>query len=73
MEPFYQRLKKSERERNRHTSCMLYTYDAGKTERYTSSLPGVFPDIECCRARYLSSFLCTCINARVFFIMIMKS
>ncbi|XP_046850575.1 5'-3' exoribonuclease 1-like isoform X2 [Xenia sp. Carnegie-2017] len=50
MEPFYQRLKKSERERNCHTSCMLYTYDAGKTERYTSSLPGVFPDIECCRA-----------------------
>ena len=52
MEPLYTRLKKSEKERNTHSPCLLYTHDPDKVDRYPSSLPGVFPDLECSRARY---------------------
>ena len=52
MEPLYPRLKKNEKDRNTHSACLLYTYDPEKSERYPSSLPGVFPDLECCHARY---------------------
>ncbi|CAB4003897.1 5 -3 exoribonuclease 1, partial [Paramuricea clavata] len=50
MEALYPRLKKSEKDRNRHTPCLLYTHDPEKSEHYPSSLPGSFPDLECCRA-----------------------
>ena len=51
MEPLYPRLKKNEKERNTHSPCLLYTHDPEKSDRYPTSLPGVFPDLECC-ARY---------------------
>ncbi|XP_035697172.1 5'-3' exoribonuclease 1-like isoform X1 [Branchiostoma floridae] len=51
MKPCNTRLNSEEKGRNGHKPHMLYTYDPNLSFCYPSSLPGVFPDIECCKAK----------------------
>jgi len=52
MEPCVRKLSKDERVRNQHGPCQLYFYDRNSAHHLKSTLPGVFPDISSCRARY---------------------
>ena len=52
MSPLYSRLTEEELNRNKHGPCLLYTYDSALNFPVSSSLPGKFPDLSCCHARY---------------------
>ena len=52
MSPLYSRLTEEELNRNKHGPCLLYTYDSTLNFPVSSSLPGKFPDLSCCHARY---------------------
>ena len=56
MAPLYSRLTKEEISRNKHGPCLLYTYDPSLSFVCHSSLPGKFPDISCCHARFEHNF-----------------
>nr|XP_057944195.1 5'-3' exoribonuclease 1 isoform X2 [Doryrhamphus excisus] len=45
------KLTKAERDRNHHTECALYTYEAEKDFTYSSTLPQLFPNISHCHVR----------------------
>ena len=52
MSPLYSRLTEEELNRNKHGPCLLYTYDSTLNFPVSSSMPGKFPDLSCCHARY---------------------
>ncbi|XP_077990094.1 5'-3' exoribonuclease 1-like [Glandiceps talaboti] len=52
MKPLNNLLTDEEKKRNCHGPHLLYTYDEDLTCDYPSSLPGIFPDINCSHARY---------------------
>lgn len=52
MSPLYSRLTEEELNRNKHGPCLLYTFDSTLNFPVSSSLPGKFPDLSCCHARY---------------------
>lgn len=45
MEPLNDQLTSVEKQRNKHGPCLLYTYSKEPLGKYSSSLPGLFPDI----------------------------
>ncbi|CAL8314374.1 unnamed protein product, partial [Gadus morhua 'NCC'] len=51
MEPCNEHLTKWEKTRNRHTECIVYTYDTDVDLTYPSPLPLLFPNITHCHVR----------------------
>ncbi|KAM3850341.1 5'-3' exoribonuclease 1 [Diretmus argenteus] len=51
MEPYTHLMTKAETDRNRHTQCAVYTYDADLDFLYPSTVPELFPNITHCHAR----------------------
>ena len=54
MEPCNEHLTKWEKTRNRHTECIVYTYDTDVDLTYPSPLPLLFPNITHCHVRCVS-------------------
>ncbi|XP_028906650.1 5'-3' exoribonuclease 1 isoform X2 [Ornithorhynchus anatinus] len=52
MEPCNKNLKKEEETRNRHSECLMCSYDKELEFRYLSPWPEKFPAIERCHTRY---------------------
>uniref|UniRef100_A0A8C4ZYR0 Uncharacterized protein n=1 Tax=Gadus morhua TaxID=8049 RepID=A0A8C4ZYR0_GADMO len=53
MEPCNEHLTKWEKTRNRHTECIVYTYDTDVDLTYPSPLPLLFPNITHCHVRFV--------------------
>ncbi|XP_063162715.1 5'-3' exoribonuclease 1 isoform X1 [Candoia aspera] len=51
MEPCNKLLKAEEKQRNRHSECLMYLYDRDKEFQYLSPWPEKFSSIEKCRTR----------------------
>ncbi|CAL8276824.1 unnamed protein product [Lota lota] len=51
MEPCNERLTKAEAARNKHTECVVYSYDPDMDSTYPSPLPLLFPNITHCHVR----------------------
>ncbi|XP_015268972.1 PREDICTED: 5'-3' exoribonuclease 1 [Gekko japonicus] len=52
MEPCSMLLAKEERQRNRHSECLMYLYDRDTEFQYLSPWPEKFPSIERCHIRH---------------------
>ncbi|XP_054839659.1 5'-3' exoribonuclease 1 isoform X2 [Eublepharis macularius] len=52
MEPCSVSLREEERQRNRHSECLMYLYDKDTEFQYLSPWPEKFPSIERCHARH---------------------